>query len=225
MELHLFCIMPSIYYFLWNVLHINGLMQTWYNSIANVIELNLFCIDLDSKVRGANIGPTWVLSAPGGPMLGHKPCYQGSHRYNLFLWKWFFHCNIFQDKSPRVAIVLLRMVSVGGVTPPLIVTMAGCFIAVQHILKDLVLMRTIHYRQNKVNLDEFFCYWNNADEFSLSYVRDEDKSILSCVFPDSKVYGANMGPTWGPSGADRTQVGPMLASWTLLSGLSYSELF
>ena len=29
-----------------------------------------------------------------------------------------------------------------------------------------------------------------------------------------------MGPTWGPSGADRTQVGPMLAPWTLLSGLS-----
>ena len=29
-----------------------------------------------------------------------------------------------------------------------------------------------------------------------------------------------MGPTWGPSGADRTQVGPMMASWTLLSGIS-----
>ena len=27
-----------------------------------------------------------------------------------------------------------------------------------------------------------------------------------------------MGPTWGPSGYDRTQVGPMLAPWTLLSG-------
>ena len=27
-----------------------------------------------------------------------------------------------------------------------------------------------------------------------------------------------MGPTLGPSGADRTQVGPMLAPWTLLSG-------
>ena len=27
-----------------------------------------------------------------------------------------------------------------------------------------------------------------------------------------------MGPIWGPSGADRTQVGPMLASWTLLFG-------
>ena len=27
-----------------------------------------------------------------------------------------------------------------------------------------------------------------------------------------------MGPTWGLPGADRTQVGPMLATWTLLSG-------
>ena len=28
-----------------------------------------------------------------------------------------------------------------------------------------------------------------------------------------------MGPTWGPSGDNRTQVGPMLAPWTFLSGL------
>ena len=28
-----------------------------------------------------------------------------------------------------------------------------------------------------------------------------------------------MEPTWGPSGADRTQVGPILAPWTWLSGL------
>ena len=27
-----------------------------------------------------------------------------------------------------------------------------------------------------------------------------------------------IGPTWGPSGAGRTQMGPMLAPWTLLSG-------
>ena len=27
-----------------------------------------------------------------------------------------------------------------------------------------------------------------------------------------------MGPIWGPPGADRTQVGPVLAPWTLLSG-------
>ena len=34
-----------------------------------------------------------------------------------------------------------------------------------------------------------------------------------------------MGPTWGSSGADRTQVGPMLAPWTLLSGLVNSAYF
>ena len=28
-----------------------------------------------------------------------------------------------------------------------------------------------------------------------------------------------MGPTWDPPGADRTQVGPMLAQWTRLSGI------
>ena len=38
-----------------------------------------------------------------------------------------------------------------------------------------------------------------------------DKRILIARF---------MGPIWGPSGADRTQVGPMLAPWTLLSGES-----
>ena len=27
-----------------------------------------------------------------------------------------------------------------------------------------------------------------------------------------------MGPTWGPSGSCRPQMGPMLAPWTLLSG-------
>ena len=30
-----------------------------------------------------------------------------------------------------------------------------------------------------------------------------------------------VGPTWGPSGAHRTQVGPMLVPSTLLSGLTY----
>ena len=33
-----------------------------------------------------------------------------------------------------------------------------------------------------------------------------------------------MGPTWGPSGAERTQVGPMVAPWTLLSGLICIQL-
>ena len=36
------------------------------------------------------------------------------------------------------------------------------------------------------------------------------------VNPDSMI----MWPSWGPPGADRTQVGPMLAPWILLSGES-----
>ena len=32
-----------------------------------------------------------------------------------------------------------------------------------------------------------------------------------------------VGLTWGPSGADRTQVGPMLAPWTLLSGAHFNN--
>ena len=34
-----------------------------------------------------------------------------------------------------------------------------------------------------------------------------------------------MGPTQAPSGADRTQVGPMLAPWTLLSGSLNTTLY
>ena len=30
-----------------------------------------------------------------------------------------------------------------------------------------------------------------------------------------------MRPTWGPPGDNRTQVGPMLAPWTLLSGMAF----
>ena len=29
----------------------------------------------ESKVHGANMGPTWILSAPDGP---HEPCYLGT---------------------------------------------------------------------------------------------------------------------------------------------------
>ena len=37
-------------------------------------------------------------------------------------------------------------------------------------------------------------------------------------YPSSQI-ARFVGPTWGKPGADRTQVGPMLAPWTLLSGL------
>ena len=56
-------------------------------------------------------------------------------------------------------------------------------------------------------------------------------SYYRLIFMNEKVslIARIMRPTWGPSGADRTHVGPMLAPWTLLSGLTWhlwkSEFF
>ena len=41
--------------------------------------------------------------------------------------------------------------------------------------------------------------------------------IPAFTVPMPSLLASFMGPTWGLSGADRTQVGPMLAPWTLLS--------
>ena len=41
--------------------------------------LMVFHCNLDSKVPGANMGPSWVLSAPGGPHVGPR---------NLAIWEY-----------------------------------------------------------------------------------------------------------------------------------------
>ena len=81
----------------------------------------------------------------------------------------------------------------------------------------------------------WFTIFRNVCEFSLyssvQPVRPEccHHCIYSCpsslwckaIFrlnADYTLIARFMGPTWGPSGANRTQVGPMLAPWTLLSG-------
>ena len=51
------------------------------------------------------------------------------------------------------------------------------------------------------------------------------RSIWSLILSLPSLIARFIGPTWGPSGADRTQVGPMLTPWTLLSGLLIAELF
>ena len=47
------------------------------------------------------------------------------------------------------------------------------------------------------------------------------QALLATIthWPLGSLIARFLGPTWGPSGADRTQVGPMLAPWTLLSGI------
>ena len=51
--------------------------------------------------------------------------------------------------------------------------------------------------------------------FILFSMMPKGDCIRNKMIPDSKFHGANM----GPSGAERTQVGPMLVPWTLLSGI------
>ena len=60
------------------------------------------------------------------------------------------------------------------------------------------------------SLKRIYCY--NVHLVTLLQAKSEALSGLGD--PNSTVHGANMGPTWG----DRTQVGPMLATWALLSG-------
>ena len=49
--------------------HINSLVQDCENS-QSYLSLALSYQYPDSKVHGANMGPTWVLSAPDGPHVG-----------------------------------------------------------------------------------------------------------------------------------------------------------
>ena len=51
--------------------------------------------------------------------------------------------------------------------------------------------------------------------FPAQYNRTNSNEVrYTYTYTDDKVHG----PTWDPPGADRTQVGPMLAIWTLLYG-------
>ena len=83
--------------------YINVLVQERCNSIANALELHLSCTNPsmssyieddmgilvrwhtqldytnpDTKIHGANVGPTWGHQDPGGPHVGHK---------NLAIWE------------------------------------------------------------------------------------------------------------------------------------------
>ena len=70
----------------------------------------------------------------------------------------------------------------------------------------------------KVNTREW--YSCNISSNIIFVVRNisPSSSDVDCYLSLTTLIARFMGPTWGPSGADRAQVGPMLAPWTLLSG-------
>ena len=58
---------------------------------------------------------------------------------------------------------------------------------------------------------------NHKNQASTDYV-----DTLYSIPPATSLIARFMGPTWVLSGADRTQVGPMLTPWTVLSGKLYT---
>ena len=110
----------------------------------------------------ANMGPTWVLSAPIGTILAIWTLISGMLPLIWHMYRPDMQC-------------LHTKVNCGG-----------------H-----------HWR----------CYlWNTEHQWAACKRPPTEWMIQSLI-------ARFMGTTWGPPGADRTQVGPMMAPWTLLSGV------
>ena len=62
------------------------------------------------------------------------------------------------------------------------------------------------------------CWWHTRESWDLCIATQLNRRAKRAPSHDLTLIARFMGPTWGPSGADRTQVGPMLDPWTLLSG-------
>ena len=82
-----------------------------------------------------------------------------------------------------------------------------CFIPCTVIETLYVIYRIMIY----LVIMRFDCIWYYSG--GLHVARHGSIHLLQILYLIARF----MGPTWGPSGADRTQVGPMLAPWTLLS--------
>ena len=73
--------------------------------------------------------------------------------------------------------------------------------------------------EQAVNCDPWKCHSANVTHFmEVTLYGGAAKEVITLI-------ARYMEPTWGPSGADRTQVGPRLAPWTLLFGNSLSLLW
>ena len=91
-----------------------------------------------------------------------------------------------------------------------------CWVVVTHwgLDKTTTNLHTIFSKKKFLNQNVWF-----SIEMSLKIVPEGPIDNIPALFQIINTLIARfMGPTWGPSGADRTQVGPMLAPWTLLSG-------
>ena len=63
------------------------------------------------------------------------------------------------------------------------------------------------------------CQWSNHDGYEQNLPVPSHSKLQLTYEIDISLIARFMGPTWCPPGTDRTQVGPMVAPWTLLSGM------
>ena len=92
--------------------------------------------------------------------------------------------------------------------------------ASQHVIG---LVDSLHKGPIYTSLDGFFVgIWKPSVTFFMTSLHHRGHGaqwlLIGYIVKFPTLIARFKGPTWGPSGADRTQMGPMLAPWTLLSG-------
>ena len=213
----------------------DNILTIWCLNGKKVLEKMFMVSHPDSKVHGANMGPTWVLSAPGGPHVGP---------INLAIRD--VHCPSFSNPYPHNLILLTMYILPIGIR--LASLFNYCIMGIFDLTKVLVRLFTCHsyligvtttklqiWTWYSMNNPAFYNSENNGKIIEwrkfvclplhqIHYMNGNLRHAVSLgtcmliVVGITALIARFMGPTRGPSGADRTQVGPMLAPWTLLSG-------
>ena len=103
-------------------------------------------------------------------------------------------------------------------------TLKGHACVARHKYSELILMQiratlmqsndVVHPCQPNENIGHMGSSWAGSAHVWMRTVKLASASLIARF----------MGPTWGPSGSDKTLVGPMLAPWTLLSGICISRI-
>ena len=151
-------------------------------------------------------------------------------RYSMWLWFWmYFVLNTFDTKLFSHVIIRIDhgWSGVMATTPLWFVVRRGrpWRWNMQHKAKEswerceplLCLFFPLHFCSKQIKGWLWNCFHSSLPLFLLP-------SVLQLVDAVILQMARFMGPTWGPSGADRTQVGPMLTPWTLLSGSATTGL-
>ena len=98
------------------------------------------------------------------------------------------------------------------------------------ISMHFIIGRDLDYLENVYTVN-WYSSWARLSKWRWSYCRKYDKRLTFSIIThwnDTRLLkhhswkttqiAKSMGPTWGPPGSCRPQMGPMLAPWTLLSG-------